>query len=75
MTYRIGNPSNKDFYATKRLTFDVLEDGIAIARATRSGGELQFKFYSDRAMYRFQDFCDSLSMNETCEALFTHLKK
>lgn len=58
-----------------KLSFDVLEDGIAIARATRGAGtkqymdSLKFKFYTERSEVRFLTFCDSLSAAETCEAM------
>lgn len=78
MKYEIANAKG-DFYGTKKLSFDILEDGIAIARVTRSAracwGMMEYTFYSERAAHRFTDYCDSLSRDETCEALFTHLKK
>jgi len=58
-----------------RATAFLLEDGIQIAKITRAGlqegyiAETQFKFFTQGAEGRFQDFCDSLSMTETVEAL------
>lgn len=54
---------------------DLLEDGIAIAKVTRTAGtrtsapEFTAKFYTDASRNRFIGFCDSLSICETLEAM------
>lgn len=73
--YTTANVKGKFRDYNKRLQFDILENGIAIARVTRKASrfgfieELQFKFYTEQSKRRFQDYCDSLSMSEACEAL------
>ena len=52
----------------------LLEDGAQIAKLSldRIPGlvpQIKFKWFSERAMYRFCDFADSLTMAETVEAL------
>jgi hypothetical protein len=65
-----GNPS-----AYGKLSADLLEEGIAIAKVTRPAqtggyiGDLSFKFYTDASKGRFVDWCDSISMSEGFEAL------
>lgn len=77
MKYTVANvKGNPNKYG--KLSFDILEDGIAIAKVTRGTARagwiplMVFKFYTERAEVRFENFCDSLSMTETCEALLTH---
>lgn len=49
----------------------IVENGSVIGQATRLVSDCWFKvkFSSERAGLRFDDYCDSLSMTETIEAL------
>jgi hypothetical protein len=76
MRYTVGNvKGNPSAYG--KLSADLLEDGIAIAKVTRGaqvGGfidDLKFKFYTDASKNRFEDWCDSISMSEGFEALLS----
>lgn len=81
--YTLSAVKGNSFYDySRRLEFDILEDGIAIARVTRKARtmygqwipSMDFKFYTDASRYRFQDCCDSISMEEACEALYTAIE-
>lgn len=73
-TYTVDRVIGNYYIRTRKLEFYILEDGIAIAKVTRPqyGHELKFKWYTDRAQFRFMDFANACSMEETCEALLGH---
>jgi len=62
----------------RRLQFDILENGIAIARVTREANvwgyiePMQFKFYTENSRVRFDTFCNANDMTTTCEALLAN---
>ncbi len=65
-TYEVAmrrNPRNG------RSTQFVLENGVAIASTSGRGYNFTVRYFSDRAKFRFLDYCDSLSACEVIEAL------
>lgn len=58
-----------------RITADLTESGLVVARVRRPsvrGGYVapfEAKWFSERAKARFEDFADSLSIEEAIEAL------
>lgn len=72
MNYTVANVKKS---ARGAAQADLLEDGIAIAKVKRTAGtrtwapQFSAKFYTDASRARFEDFCDSISINEGVEAL------
>lgn len=75
MKYSVANVTGSAKNHKRRLQFDLLEDGIAIARVTRKASRygyiepMQFKYYTGMAMLRFIGWCDASSPTEACEAM------
>lgn len=76
MKYTAANVKGDIDNKKDSISFDILEDGIAIASVTRGRASrygwiprMVFKFHTEASELRFQDFCDSLSMSETAEIL------
>lgn len=73
--YTAANVVGKAFTGNMKIAFDILEDGIAIAHVTRGATrdgwimDFKFKFYTDASKRRFENWCDSITMSEACEAL------
>jgi hypothetical protein len=57
--------------AYKSVSFDILEDGIAIARGTRKSGDwdIKLKFYTQNSSVRFHTFCGELDAQSVIEIL------
>lgn len=74
-TYSLARVKGTIHNVRSRFECELLEDGIGIAKVVRPGSVtgffegMKFKFYITNAKYRFQDFCNALSMEETVEAL------
>lgn len=80
MRYTAANIQGYYRSFNRRLQFDILEDGIAIARVTRCantrGGRwiplMVFNFYTENSRVRFESLCDANNMTTTCEALLSN---
>lgn len=61
-------------YKTLRVGFKghLTEDGIQVASVQRNASSIRdykVKWFTERAYYRFQDFCNCESVDETLEAI------
>lgn len=76
--YGVTNVKGSVRDTAHRLSFSITENGAIIADVTRGVvtregwiARMVFKFTTTSAPDRFQEFCNCLSMEETCEALLS----
>lgn len=78
--YKLTNVKGDFQNHRRRFECQLLEDDCVIAKVVRKAAlhyfdEVQFKFYSEVAKWRFQDFCNCESMAETIEAMASSWSK
>jgi hypothetical protein len=75
LKYTVANVIGSAKNNKRRLQFDLLEGGLAIARVTRKASRygyvepMNFKPHSDAAYSRFLSWCDASTPTDVCEVM------